>query len=79
MRGRDVSEFTAPLDRLFLQTRARKITTIGVGDGGNEVGMANLRDLVEKYVPNGSLIAASVSCDHLISAGCVVPSLLPSC
>ncbi len=38
MRGRDISSTTARIDELFLQHTA----TIGIGDGGNEIGMGNL-------------------------------------
>jgi hypothetical protein len=38
MRGQDISRTTARLDDLFLQHPH----TIGIGDGGNEIGMGNL-------------------------------------
>ena len=38
MRGQDITRFTARTDYLFLHHPA----TIGVGDGGNELGMGNL-------------------------------------
>jgi len=38
MRGGDISEFTAKLDALF----AAFPVSIGIGDGGNEIGMGNL-------------------------------------
>src|SRR5262249_9775920 len=45
-------------------------TTIGIGDGGNEIGMGSLpRDIVEHDIPNGPLIAATTRTDHLIVAG----------
>jgi hypothetical protein len=49
--------------------RARRPTTIGVGDGGNEIGMGNVRG---RLVREGALMAriASVVCvDHLVVAG----------
>ncbi|MBI4639543.1 MAG: DUF4392 domain-containing protein [Candidatus Tectomicrobia bacterium] len=42
MRGRVVSEYTAKLDYLFDHQRP----TLGVGDGGNEIGMGNLYDQI---------------------------------
>src|SRR5262250_3202608 len=42
MRGESVGEWNAPLDELFLQA-PRRVVTVGVGDGGNEIGMGTLR------------------------------------
>ena len=42
MRGRDVSARTARVDELFLQHPC----TVGVGDGGNEIGMGNLYEVL---------------------------------
>jgi hypothetical protein len=39
MRGRNMSDLLAPLERLFTLGRAK---TIGIGDGGNEVGMGKV-------------------------------------
>ena len=41
MRGEDISAWTAPLDYFALAPRA--IPVIAVGDGGNEVGMGNIK------------------------------------
>ena len=38
MRGQDITPHTARLDHLFLQHPH----TVGIGDGGNEIGMGNL-------------------------------------
>jgi len=67
MRGVDVSPWTAPLDDLFLGGTWRRI---GVGDGGNEIGMGKLpAGLIAKHVPNGAEIACVTPCDHLVVAG----------
>lgn len=42
MRGRDISATTARIDELFVQHPH----TIGIGDGGNEIGMGNLADRI---------------------------------
>lgn len=66
MRGDDISAHTAPLDRLFGAGRIR----IGIGDGGNELGMGRLdRGLVASSVPRGERIGCVVSCEQLIVAG----------
>jgi len=46
MRGRDISDFTAKVDYLFLDQE----NTIGIGDGGNEIGMGKLASQI-KAVP----------------------------
>jgi hypothetical protein len=69
MSARDISEFTAPADELFLDARARRIATVAIGDGGNEIGMGNVQERVYADVPNGKTIACVVECDHLVVAG----------
>jgi hypothetical protein len=67
MRGVDVSPWTAPLDELFM---AHDWVRIGVGDGGNEIGMGRLPPgLIARTVPNGAQIACVTGCDHLVVAG----------
>ncbi len=67
MRGVDVSPWTAPLDDLFT---AAPWVRIGVGDGGNEIGMGKLpAGLIAATVPNGERIACITGCDHLVVAG----------
>ena len=76
MRGQDITEYTARVDHLFLNHP----NTIGIGDGGNELGMGNFAEhtptvptLVEKpcVVSCTGPIICSVSnwgCYGLISA-----------
>ena len=67
MRGVDVSPWTAPLDDLYT---AAPWVRIGVGDGGNEIGMGKLpAGLIASTVPNGERIACITGCDHLVVAG----------
>ncbi|CAI1494107.1 putative D-glutamate cyclase [Thermococcus nautili] len=42
------------------------VPTIGIGDGGNEIGMGKVRDLVVRYVPHGEKIASTIETDELI-------------
>jgi hypothetical protein len=67
MRGRDLTEFVAPMDRLFL---AGPWGRIAVGDGGNELGMGSVpAALIVEHVPHGDLVGCVVKADHLIAAG----------
>ena len=64
MRGVDISSETAPCDALFLAAAGR-IPTIGVGDGGNEIGMGNAAEAVEQRL---SLTPSRVRADILVIA-----------
>jgi len=44
-RGQSLTEWNGPLDELFLAAPARTVT-IGIGDGGNEIGMGNLKSVI---------------------------------
>ncbi len=71
-RGLSVAAWNRPLDEMFLRpgrVGGRRRVTIGVGDGGNEIGMGRVR---ERLAGEGELIAriaSVVSVDHLVVAG----------
>jgi hypothetical protein len=69
--GADMSDDTAPLHLLFdAPDWQRPWVTIGIGDGGNEIGMSVLpEEIVRDDIPNGSLISATTPTDHLVVAG----------
>jgi len=69
--GWDMTEDTAPLHLMFDAAKNGKPwTTIGIGDGGNEIGMGNLPyEIVNKNIPNGSIVACTTRCDHLLVCG----------
>ena len=48
---------------------ASRVVTIGVGDGGNEIGMGNVRTRLRRLGPLMARIAAVVSTDHLVVSG----------
>ncbi|MBC7226825.1 MAG: DUF4392 domain-containing protein [Thermoflexales bacterium] len=56
-RGMDTTAYMARVDELVRIARQRGIVTIGIGDGGNEVGMGLIADAVRRYVPFGALCA----------------------
>lgn len=49
--------------------------SVGIGDGGNELGMGKVKEMVKALMPNGSLIACDVPADYAITAGMDVESL----
>lgn len=60
MRGVSITKSTAPVDRLFDMARADGILTIGIGDGGNEIGMGN--------------VAWALLREHIFDHPCIVTS-----
>lgn len=68
MRGDDVSHSTARFDSLFLLARQNGIATIGIGDGGNEIGMGELFASIHEQDDFGH-IACITPTDFLIVAG----------
>jgi hypothetical protein len=71
MRGRDITARMSPAERLFEGGgRPAGVTTLGVGDGGNEIGMGKVAwDVIRRNVPRGGLVACRVPADHLIVCG----------
>ena len=55
MGGYDFAWNMAKLDHLFTEGKARGIASIGIGDGGNEIGMANIEDVIRAKVRNGNM------------------------
>ena len=74
--GIDISPLTGKLDRMVDEARERGIYTLGIGDGGNEIGLGGIRDAVEEYLPCGAKCycpcgagcAASTETDNMIVA-----------
>jgi hypothetical protein len=65
---RNISELMAKIDELFELAKRQGFYTIGIGDGGNELGMANIRKAIEQKLPYGDKIAPCVEVSLLISA-----------
>ena len=74
--GNDMSSTTAKVDLLVDEARQRGILTIGIGDGGNEIGFGNILETVEAVNPWGARcncpceggMASAVETDCLIMA-----------
>ena len=67
-RGESVRAWNAPLDALFIAP-PRRLVTIGVGDGGNEVGMGNVLRRIARGGARARRIASVVTVSHLVVAG----------
>ena len=61
MRGVDISEHCGVFDPFITEANC---PTIGAGDGGNEIGMGNLRETVAGLSINGAI----TTCDELVIA-----------
>jgi hypothetical protein len=70
MSGLDITALMSPAHRLFETARQEKITTVGIGDGGNEIGMGKVPwDVIRRNIPRGGLVACRVPTDYLIVCG----------
>jgi len=69
MFGQDYSEGRARIDYLVEEAGERRIPTIGIGDGGNEIGMGAIAEAVRKHVPHGEILCARVVTDVLLPVG----------
>ena len=63
MRGKDISEYTAALDNLVIDT---DYLSIGIGDGGNEIGMGNIYSLIKSNI--SEIEPSVIKTSHLILA-----------
>lgn len=75
-KGWAISDVCSKVEPMFEEARKRRILTIGIGDGGNEVGTGSIEKAVREYVPYGAKcecpceagIAAESKVDVLIAA-----------
>jgi hypothetical protein len=76
MRGVNISTFHAKIEPLIEEARKHHAFTVGIGDGGNEVGMGNIKDAVEQFVPSAR--ACQCPCKSGIAADSKVDLLVTS-
>ena len=71
MRGVDITERMSPAHRLFEAVQGQAgITTLGIGDGGNEIGMGKIPwEIIRRNIPRGGLVACRVPVDQLVVCG----------
>ncbi|NWV50399.1 GLUCM protein, partial [Daphoenositta chrysoptera] len=66
----NIKHLVDPIDELFLAAQTIPgVTTTGVGDGGNELGMGKVKEAVKKHIKNGDVIACNVEADFTVVAG----------
>lgn len=70
MSGRDVSLLQNARITEAAERQAMDSISIGIGDGGNEIGMGKIpHDTIVANIPNGDLIHCRIPTNHLIVAG----------
>jgi len=73
MRGVSVTPWNRPIDEMFLLARHSRrhapLVTVGVGDGGNEIGMGNAGGALSRQGALMARIASVVRVNHLVVAG----------
>jgi hypothetical protein len=67
MRGKDVSSWASPLDAIAIRALAGGLPVVGIGDGGNEVGMGNFFEQLSGLLPQYS------SCLSVVRATAALP------
>lgn len=65
-RGEWIDDLLSDTDLLM---QAENVVKIGIGDGGNELGMGALRSEVERLVDNGDVICAEARADITLTSG----------
>ncbi|KAK7802048.1 hypothetical protein U0070_025721, partial [Myodes glareolus] len=69
-RKMNIKHLVDPIDDLFLAAqKIPGISSTGVGDGGNELGMGKVKEAVKKFIRNGDVIACDVEADFAVIAG----------
>ena len=66
MNGEDVSSYVGEIDYMFNKALEKNILTIGVGDGGNEIGMGNIYKSITHILPLGNIIASKTRTTSLV-------------
>ncbi len=65
-RGEYIDDLLSDTDLLLYD---KNTVTIGIGDGGNELGMGNFRSMIEQRVDRGDVICADAPADFTLTSG----------
>ncbi|KAM9093605.1 LOW QUALITY PROTEIN: D-glutamate cyclase, mitochondrial [Megaptera novaeangliae] len=69
-RKRNIKHVVDPIDDLFLAVqKIPGISSPGVGDRGNELGIGKVKEAVKRHIRNGDIIACDVETDFAVIAG----------
>ena len=68
-RGEEnIPSLMAKIDELFERATAQGVFTVGIGDGGNELGMANIGPIIREKLPFGDKLVPSAKVSLLVAA-----------
>jgi hypothetical protein len=68
-RGLSISDHIACLDNVYLRCIGREIITVGIGDGGNELGMGNVSRRVDQSLAPQRAYSCHIPSDFCLCAG----------
>lgn len=67
--GREIpAHLVARGDAIFDEANRRGIVTVGIGDGGNELGLGRLGEMIARTVPHGERVATVVPSQVTVAA-----------
>ncbi|MGL6076848.1 MAG: glutamate cyclase domain-containing protein [Fimbriiglobus sp.] len=70
MRTRDITSHHATVHAQYELDRSFNPVTIGIGDGGNEIGMGNIsHETLRKNIPAAEVVHCRVGVNHLVVCG----------
>jgi hypothetical protein len=71
MSGRDITDHMSPAHWLFEEVpKLLPVKTIGIGDGGNELGMGKIPwEIIRRNIPSGGVVACRIPADYLVVCG----------
>ena len=76
MAGMDTNASQAKLDAVFRLAARQGVLTLGIGDGGNEIGMANVSESIRQFIPFGERCACG--CGGGLAPATPVDMLMPA-
>lgn len=68
-KGNNISKYHMVLDDFFIECGLKNITTIGIGDGGNELGMGAVSEAVDQFVDFDRPFSCQTAAMYIICAG----------
>jgi hypothetical protein len=75
-KGRNMNDIEAKMVSLYDEAQKRGVLTIGIGDGGNEIGWGIVNDVIREKVPYGD--QCSCGCGGGIGDTTVVDVMVPA-
>lgn len=69
MRGEIIDDMITDTALFLSEAKKHSVTTISIGDGGNEMGMGTFRYEIEAHVPHGDLICTREGADITLASG----------